>query len=290
MRYGMNSPIFGDYADVRLLAARAREAEDAGWDGFFVWDHVQWSGEDDGEPRRPAVDPWIALTAIALNTERVRIGPLVTPLPRRRPWKVARETVTLDNLSRGRLILGVGLGFPPGLEYGDFGEETADKVRAEKLDEGLEVLTGLWSSEGEPFRYDGRHYKISNAIMLPRPLQQPRIPVWVAGFWPGSKAPFRRAARWDGVVPILPGETPPEQGPDLVREMLAYIQQHRQSQSPFDLVVTGQTVGDGTEEDTRLVRAYAEAGATWWLEDVSHWRGSPSVVRERIRKGPPHIE
>src|SRR6476659_1898148 len=149
MRYCMNVPIFGEYADVRLLATMAQEAEAAGWDGFFVWDHIQWSGEEDGEPRQPAIDPWLALTAIALHTTHLRIGPLVTPLPRRRPWKVVRETVTLDHLSGGRLTLGVGLGFPPGLEYGDFGEDTDAKVRGEKLDEGLAVLTGLW--RGAPF-------------------------------------------------------------------------------------------------------------------------------------------
>ena len=121
MKFGMNVPIFGEYADVRLLAEMAVEAEASGWHGFWVWDHVQWSGESDGEPRQPTVDPGVALTMIAAGTRRIRFGPMVLPLARRRPWKVARELATLDHLSGGRLTVGVGLGAPPGLEFGDFG-------------------------------------------------------------------------------------------------------------------------------------------------------------------------
>ena len=285
MRYCVNVPIFGEYADVRVLAAMAREAEDAGWDGFFVWDHIQWSGEDDGAPRQPAIDPWVAITAIALNTERIRIGPLVTPLPRRRPWKVVRETVTLDHLSGGRLTLGVGLGFPPGLEFADFGEDPDAKVRAEKLDEGLDVVTGLW--RGEPFTYSGKHYRLHNATLLPTPVQQPRIPIWVAGVWPAFKAPFRRAARWDGVQPIFDMGLPPERIPDEVRQMVAYIRAHRPDDAPFDVVLGAETAGDGSAKDADLVQAYADAGVTWWMEAINHWRGPLSAMRERIRKGPP---
>ena len=169
MKYGMNVPIFGEYADVRLLADLAGEAEAAGWDGFWIWDHLQWSGEEDGEPRRPAVDPTVALALIAAGTTRVRFGPMITPLARRRPWKLARELTTLDHLSGGRLTLGVGLGGPPGLEFGDFGEETDARVRAGKLDEALEVLLGLWT--GQPFSYAGRHHRVTRAEMLPQPLQ-----------------------------------------------------------------------------------------------------------------------
>lgn len=288
MRYCVNVPIFGEYADARVLAAMAREAEDAGWDGFFVWDHIQWSGENDGEPRQPSVDPWLALAAIALATDRIKLGPMVTPVARRRPWKLARETVTLDHLSNGRLILGVGLGFPPGLEFTDFGEDGDAKVRAEKLDEGLDVLVGLWS--GEPFSYTGKHYTLTNAQLLPKPLQQPRIPIWVAGIWPKAKSPFRRAAQWDGIQPILADDVVPlDQFPAELANMIAYINTHRSHNHPFDVAAGAETAGDGSVADRQIVQAYADAGVTWWMEAISHWRGSLDQMRERIRRGPPSI-
>jgi alkanesulfonate monooxygenase SsuD/methylene tetrahydromethanopterin reductase-like flavin-dependent oxidoreductase (luciferase family) len=285
MRYCVNVPIFGQYADVRVLAAMAREAEYAGWDGFFVWDHLQWSGENDGEPRQPSIDPWITLAAIVLNTTHIKIGPMVTPVARRRPWKLAREAVTVDHLSNGRLILGVGLGFPAGLEFTDFGEDGDAKVRAEKLDEGLDVLVGLWS--GEPFSYNGKHYTLTNAQFLPKPMQQPCIPIWVAGEWPHARAPFRRAARWDGVQPGIDAD--PARTPAEIEAMCAYITQHRTSTTPFDVVVAGQTTGDGSMTDRQIVQAYADAGVTWWMEAVSHWRGPLDQMRQRIRQGPPRI-
>src|SRR5438067_4066679 len=194
MRYGVSMPNFADYGDVHTLVELAREAEAAGWDGFFLWEHmIFWR-----DLRVPIVDPWVALAAIAAGTERISLGPMVTPVARRRPWKLARETVSLDHLSRGRLILGVGLGDPADADFGVFGEETDAKVRARKLDEGLNVLAGLWG--GEPFSYRGEHYRVEETVFLPRPVQSPRIPVWVGGWWP-HKPPLRRAARWDGVFP-----------------------------------------------------------------------------------------
>src|SRR2546422_5919698 len=196
MRYGVYVPHFGPYADARVLADLASEAEDAGWDCFLLWDQVSKSTLTPTVD--PMVDPWIALAAITLRTRTIRLGTLVTPLPRRRPWMVARETVSLDHLSAGRLIFGVGSGGG----YFDFealGEASDAKTLAALLDEGLEVLTGLWS--GEPYHHEGIAYQIKEAQLLPRPLQSPRIPIWVAGMWP-AKAPLRRAARWDGVIPI----------------------------------------------------------------------------------------
>src|SRR5262249_11423353 len=192
MQYGIHRPPFGPYGDARVLAELAAEAEKAGWDGFFLWDDITTA------PPIPVGDTWVALTAIALGTKRLRLGPLVTPLPRRRPWKVARETVSLDHLSHGRLILGVGSGGSPD-EFDDLGEEVSAKARAAMLDEGLEVLAGLWSAA--PLHFEGTHYHVHGAQFLPRPLQTPRIPVWVAGGWPHT-APFRRASRWDGVFPL----------------------------------------------------------------------------------------
>jgi probable F420-dependent oxidoreductase len=282
----MNVPIFGEYADVRLLAELAAEAEAAGWDGFWVWDHVQWSGEDPGSPRQPAVDPIVALTLVAAATQRVRLGPMVMPLARRRPWKVARELTTLDHLSAGRLTLGVGLGAPPGLEFGDFGEETDGRVRAAKLDEGLDVLTGLWS--GEPFDYDGQHYRLTRAELLPRPAQDP-VPIWVGGEWPQHRAPFRRAARFDGVHPLLTS-VPPADQPAAIRDLVAYIRPFRRTDRPFDVAYGVETAGDGGDADREVVSRFAEAGVTWWMEPISQWRGPLAEIRGRIRRGPPTLE
>ena len=170
MHFGIHLPIFGPYGDALRLADLAAEAEEAGWDGFFLWDAVANA--------LPLVDPWVALTAIALNTKRIRLGPLVTPLSRRRPWKVARETVSLDHLSHGRLILGAGSGGDPE-EFDDLGEARDPKIRAAMLEEGLEVLINLWS--GKTFTFEGSYYHIQTAQFLPRPLQSPRIPIWVGG-------------------------------------------------------------------------------------------------------------
>jgi alkanesulfonate monooxygenase SsuD/methylene tetrahydromethanopterin reductase-like flavin-dependent oxidoreductase (luciferase family) len=283
VRFGMNVPIFGEYADPRLLAELAVEAEVAGWDGFWVWDHIQWSGEDDGEPRQPAVDPVVALTLIAAATQRVRFGPMVLPLARRRPWKVARELATLDHLSGGRLTVGVGLGAPAGLEYGDFGESTDAKVRAARLDEGLDVLTGLWT--GQPFDYAGEHHRVSRAELLPRPVQDP-VPIWVGGEWPASRAPFRRAARFAGVHPLL-SSVPITDQPAAIRDLLGYIGRFRSSKEPFAVAFGVDTVGDGSEADQDVVARFAAAGVTWWMEPISRWRGPLAEIRERIRRGPP---
>jgi alkanesulfonate monooxygenase SsuD/methylene tetrahydromethanopterin reductase-like flavin-dependent oxidoreductase (luciferase family) len=277
MRYAINLPAFGAFADVHALAALAQEAEVAGWDGFFIWDHLQ------AEAGVPVADPWIALTAIALKTERIRFGALVTPLPRRRPWKLAREAVTLDRLSGGRLIVGVGIGGDRWYrEYSTFGEPVDDKLHAAQLDEGLDVLAGLWS--GEPFSYEGQHYTIRDAQFLPPPLQSPLIPIWVAGIWP-NKAPMRRAARWDGVCPIVDGHMVQ---PEEVREMLAYIRQYRPADEPFDVVVGGYVDNRDPAEAAKVFKRYAEAGVTWWQEGfLGH--DTLDDVRERIRQGPPAV-
>lgn len=277
MRYAINLPPFGEFADVQALASLACEAEETGWDGFFLWDHLQ------AEPGTPVADPWMALTAIALKTERLRFGALVTPLPRRRPWKFARETATIDRLSGGRLIVGVGIGGDQWYhEYSTFGESTADKDHAAMLDEGLDVIAGLWS--GQPFRYEGRHYTVRDALFLPPPLQAPRIPVWVAGIWP-NKAPMRRAARWDGVCPIVEGHTIQ---PEEIRAMRAYIQHYRSAEAPFDVVVGGSVGNRDPVEAANLLKRYAEAGVTWWQEG---FLGNDTLndVRTRIHQGPPRF-
>ena len=226
----------------------------------------------------PVADAQVLLTALIIRTKRIKIGPIVTPLPRTLPWKVARETVSLDHLSQGRLVLGVGIGNDRGREYSAFGQSPDDKLHGEMLDESLEVLTKLWS--GEAFDFQGDHYTLNNACFAPTPLQKPRIPIWVAGVWPNKK-PFRRAARWDGVCPIMRDR---DLTPDDFREMLTYIQQYRELDSSFAVLASGRT--QGNEEDKAIVTPFAEAGVNWWQEGFD-WNNSLDQVRARIHKGPP---
>src|SRR3954469_971852 len=201
---------FEELSEPALMAELAAQAEARGWDGFFIWDHVAYR-----PPVRAIADPWITLSAIAIATERLRIGALVTPLPRRRPHQVARETATLDRLSGGRLVFGVGVGSESTEEFKPerFGEEGDMRKRAVLLDEGLERLCAYWEGEFEP-----------------RPVQQPRIPIWLAARWPNRK-PVQRALQWDGLFPIdLPG---PEALAELTREVRA-----ERSDDAFEIVVT----------------------------------------------------
>lgn len=280
MRYGLSLPNFGEHAYPRALAELAQEAEAAGWDGLFLWDHVIfWPGL-----AAPVFDPWVALAAVATVTSRIRVGAMVTPLARRRPWQVAREVSTLDHLSSGRVIVGVGLGDPVEADFARFGEETDARVRAERLDEGLEILTGLWS--GEQFSFSGRHFALRDVRFLPPPVQSPRPPVWVAAGWP-NRAPLRRAARWDGVFPIPRDFT---NGPELavqdIEQLAGVMAVERRDDSRFDIVVGGYTGGMTASVAAAHVDAYAAAGATWWME--SDGPETPlAVLRERVRTGPP---
>lgn len=276
MRFALNLAAFNALADARALADLAHEAEETGWDGFFLWDHLQT------ERGTPVADPWVALSAIAMTTERIRLGALVTPLPRRRPWKVARETATLDQLTEGRLIVGVGLGGDWWGEYSAFGEPADDKTHGAMLDEGLDVLAGLW--RGEPFSYQGAYYTVRDALFLPTPAQAPRIPIWVAGVWPRT-APLRRAARWDGICPIVNDGS---MQPDEVRQMLAIIRQQRPDDAPFDVALTGYVGKESPDNATELLRRYAEAGVTWWQEGFLP-TDTLDEVRARIRQGPPSL-
>ena len=249
MKFGIHLPNFGDAGDPRLLADLAADAEAAGWDGFFLWDHIL------GDPawRHPMVDPWISLAAVASATRIVRLGALVTAVPRRRPWHLARETATLDVLSGGRLVVGVGLGFPPEAEFKHFGEEGDSRIRARRLDEGLAILDGLWS--GESFAFEGEQYRMRETVFLPTPVQRPRPPVWVAVHWP-ARGPVRRAARWDGVFPEHPGGR--RLSPDEIAELLEQIREHRDDSGSFDAVVAGRSSGLADGE----LRAYEQAGLT----------------------------
>jgi len=247
MRSGLWLPLFEELADPRAVARLAAEAEEQGWDGIFVWDQLRWR-----EPIRQVADPWITLTAVATATEQVKLGPMVTPLPRRRPAKVARETSTLDQLSAGRLILGAGLGGDQFAgEFSKTGEQVDDRSRGEMLDEALEILTEAWS--GEAVNHRGKHYVIDDVQFLPRPVQRPGVPVWVAAF-PGNVKPLRRAARYDGFFPVnLASVEEFAQAVSTVRELRG------NKAAPFEIAAA---LPPGTD-----VAPYAKAGATWWMTE-----------------------
>jgi alkanesulfonate monooxygenase SsuD/methylene tetrahydromethanopterin reductase-like flavin-dependent oxidoreductase (luciferase family) len=265
IRSAIGLPLFDALADPAVVARLAAEAEEAGWHGVFVWDHVRWNA-----PIQQVADPWITMAAIATATERVRIGPMVTPLPRRRPVKVARETATLDRLSGGRLILGVGIGLDRFAgEFSKTGEQVDDRVRGEMLDEALEILAAAWS--GEPVHHHGTHYTVDDIQFLPRPVQQPGIPVWAAAF-PGNRKPLRRAARCDGLVPANVDH------PDQLAAAVATITALRGPASgPYDIAV-GLPIGVDPAP-------FAKAGATWWRPAFPPGV-SLDVVRGVLRDGP----
>jgi len=263
-------PPFDELADPGIVARLSAEAEEAGWHGVFVWDHVRWR-----EPVVDVADAWITLTAIATSTERIRLGPMVTPLARRRPVKVARETATLDRLSQGRLTLGVGLGSDRfGNEYSMTGEELDDRRRARMLDESLEILVAAWS--GEPVRHRGEHYTVDGMRFLPRPVQRPGVPVWVAGYY-GKAKPLRRAARHQGFFPV--NLEHPDQLAEVVADLaMLRTEIGRDVAEPYDVVAA---VPPGTDP-----APYAGAGGTWWMVEFPSESVSVDQVRGVIRDGP----
>jgi alkanesulfonate monooxygenase SsuD/methylene tetrahydromethanopterin reductase-like flavin-dependent oxidoreductase (luciferase family) len=258
---------------VHVQIPMARAAEAAGWDGIFTWDgiHVGDSME--------VHDPWVLMSAFAMATERVRIGAIIQPLARRRPWKVAREAVTLDHVSNGRFVLCVGLGTPDDSGFGRVGEPVDRRTRAEKLDEALEILTGLWS--GESFGFDGRHYRFPPMAFRPTPIQLPRIPIWVVGAWPSPRS-MGRAARFDGLLPHVLGDV--AWNPDTLRRMRDWIAQRR-GLDGYDIIVEGTTSATDAAAATQRLRPWADAGATWWIE--SNWDTDVAATRARIAAGPP---
>jgi probable F420-dependent oxidoreductase len=263
-------PLFDELADPMTVARLSAEAEAAGWHGVFVWDHVRWRA-----PVVDVADPWITLAAMATATETIRLGPLVTPLARRRPVKVAKETATLDRLSGGRLTLGVGLGSERfGSEFSITGEELDDRRRARMLDESLQVLTAAWS--GEPVNHQGEHYTVDGMRFLPRPVQRPGVPIWVGGY-PGRAKPLRRAARYQGFFPV--GLDSPDQLAEMVAAVTALRQQAgRDAAEPYDIVADLPPGHDPTP--------YAAAGATWWLVGPPWDAVTVDQVRGVLREGP----
>jgi alkanesulfonate monooxygenase SsuD/methylene tetrahydromethanopterin reductase-like flavin-dependent oxidoreductase (luciferase family) len=286
MRYCLNLPIGGPAADPRRLAELAALAEASGWDAVFVEDYVVYQNRQDV----PTFDPWVGLAAMALATSRVRLGTMVTPLARRRPWKLAREAVTLDHLSGGRLVLGAGVGDTADSTFAMFGEETDLRARAGMVDEALDVLAGLWS--GEPFAYEGRHYRVREVTYLPRPVQRPRIPIWIGGGYP-NPGPLRRAVRWDGAwlyraaAPGSTEDTGVALSPDEVRAVRRFADRARGG-AAFDLIAGGPARGDDWDRERAHVRACAMAGATWYGEWVPP--ADPSVMRAAVARGPLRID
>lgn len=276
MQYGFVIP----NGDVQTVAALAREIEEAGWDGAFYWDGIYVG------PDAPVYDPWVVMAAMALATERVRIGAMLTPLSRRRPWKVAREAVTLDHLSGGRLVMPVGLGAPE--SFGPFGEVTDRKERAALLDESLAILTGLWS--GQPFGFQGKHYRFPEVTFLPAPVQGGGIPLWVVGAW-GSERSMARVLRHDGIIPnkLTPDRTHAAITPDDIRAIRDYAAARRPAATPFAIIAEGTTPTGDPAAAAAQVRPFAEAGATWWIESPWTAPNGPDELRARIAQGPPRV-
>ena len=281
MRYGVI--ITGGDALEQLQLAR--DAEAAGWDGVFTWDGIHVS--DDIE----TYDPWALMAAMATATTRVTLGAIISPLSRRRPWKVAREATTVDRLSNGRLVLPVGLGAADDRAISGIRrppEAATRRERAERLDEALEILVGLWS--GAPFAYDGRHYAFDAMAFDPTPVQRPRIPIWVVGAWP-SDLSMARVLRYDGWLPYwLPKKDATEglarpDDPGQLREVVAWIGARR-SLDGFEIVMEGTTPADDAAAARDAVQRWSDAGATWWIE--SDWNTfDVEPQRRRILAGPP---
>jgi alkanesulfonate monooxygenase SsuD/methylene tetrahydromethanopterin reductase-like flavin-dependent oxidoreductase (luciferase family) len=274
MKYGFVMP----QGDARRAVDLAQEAEQAGWDGFFVWEPV-WG-----------VDAWVCLTAAAMVTTRIRLGTMLSPISRMRPWDLAGKTATLDNLSGGRVILSVGLGAVD-TGFAEFGEEIDRGKRAELVDEGLDILEGLW--KGQPFNYDGKHYHIRETKFqpAPSPLQKPRIPIWMVGVWPKMKS-MRRVLRCDGWIPSALNQegSMAQAGPEQIRTGLAWLKENQAGETPLDVIAEGVTAGLDAKKAADLVQPWAEAGATWWLEALWSAMDQPDgerMILERVRQGPP---
>jgi probable F420-dependent oxidoreductase len=273
MRYGIEVVNLGDLADPRPVLRLARAAESAGWEMLVLWDHLAfvWSVASGA--------PWITLAGVAAVTERLRLGTGVSPLPRYRPHLLAHELATLDQLSDGRVTLGVGLGGVE-QEFAAFGEPTDARHRASLLDECLEVITGMWS--GERLNHHGAHFHVDRVQLEPLPVQRPRIPIWVGGESPPA---LRRAARWDGwIVAGVEEQGGMSRTPEQMGRSVEYLRARRSSELPsLEVAITGYSAKD----DAALVREYAHAGVTWWLESLHLRRGSERQLLARIADGPP---
>ena len=290
LRRGLSVPCFAE--DPADLVELGIAAERAGLDGYFLWDHIVHADSGDGPP---VVDPWQVLAVVAARTSRIKLGTMITPVARRRPWKLAKEVTTLDLLSGGRVILGVGLGAPDS-EFSLFGEPTGTSHRAGLLDEGLDVLAGLWS--GQSFSHEGKHFKVGPVRFTPSPVQRPRIPIWVGGVLPSegplartarrvarmppARGPVARAARWDGFIPINPGRPGDRATVGQIAAVRDRIAGLRETTEDYDIAVWGEL--DSAGQVAGLLPGYRDAGATWWVESPGSGPGWLDAVRERLRE------
>lgn len=270
MRYGVSVPNFGSFADPIRLVRLAVVAEEAGWDGFFVWDHM---AVDDG---LETLDPWTILGVVAATTDRISLGPMVTPLPRRRPWVVARQATTVDHLSGGRLTLGVGIGNPPDEEFGRFGEPTDDRVRADMLDEALHVIQRMWS--GEAFTHRGEHYTVRESSFAPTPVRPQGIPIWVAATWP-NRRPLLRATRYQGAFPFKADMS--SWTTDDLGELVSFLSVRRGDLDGFDVVISGPF-----DQARSRSEEFGRAGVTWMLSTPG-MGDSIDDVEVQLANGPP---
>jgi alkanesulfonate monooxygenase SsuD/methylene tetrahydromethanopterin reductase-like flavin-dependent oxidoreductase (luciferase family) len=277
----MKVGIVGTFGSADEVIGLAVEAEEHGWDGFFTWDAIDLGFEG------LIWDPWALLAAAAVRTERITLGALVFALPRRRPWVVARQALTVDHLSGGRLVIPAGIGVPSDRAFaGVAGELTGTRERAELLDDHLAILDLAF--RGEKFSYDGHHHKVTDMQIHPRPVQRPRVPIWVVGAFPSERS-MGRAVKYDGVVPQLRGDRAMEHlGPAEVAEIAGWVRENRAHDAgPFEIVLQGVLPDDESEARDRLA-ALAEAGATWFIH--SAWEGPASTheaLTARIRRGVP---
>lgn len=289
VKHGVVLPQWKFGSDTDSMIDYAVAAEAAGWDGVFLADHLVFPpGDELTDPREAPdyegfSDPWIALAGIATNTSEITLGSWVTPIPRRQPWQLARNLATLDRLSDGRVLLGTGLG--RGTDYVPFGQSYDLVELGQRYDEALDVIDGLW--RGEPFSYDGDHYTIEDATLLPTPVQQPRIPIVVGGLWPHRK-PIQRGARWDGIVPHYPGDGIHPEGPDggadpedEVRAMLEYYRGLTDESGELLLPADPPHRTDGWLERCE------DLGATWVYTTNRDESGGWTLDRGRISRGPP---
>lgn len=275
MHRGLFLAPFGDLADPRRVADLAASAEGAGWEGLFLWDHIQ------ADPGTPVADPMVTLGAAAALTSSLRLGALVTPVARRRPWVLARQLASLDRLSGGRVIFGVGLGDDGWREFSAFGEPATPARRATALDEGLAIIRSMWT--GAPVRIAGTAYQVDSAPFLPRPLQNP-IPTWAACRWPHQR-PLRRAAALEGCFPIFGGGwPPPPPAPEQVAAVRARLLALGASPDA-DLVVTHASWAQHGRPREELA-GLEEAGATWWLEWLGPQGMSAAGIEALVAAGP----
>lgn len=281
--YGISLPTGQECGDPTFLVELAERAETTGWDGIFLEDYVCYSGD----PHSATCNVWTVLAAMAVRTNRLRLGTEVTPLTRRRPWNVAREAAAVDQLSNGRMILGVGLGdtgeaIGVDASFARFGEEGDARTRGEMLDEGLEIIAGLWA--GEAFTYTGRHYTVDDVIFAPRPVQRPRIPIWIGGGYPNPR-PTRRALRWDGSC--LYKETNGGPWEDMTPDDVGALREAAEGR-PFTIAVGGSGRRDDWEAERAHIASVAQAGATWWIEWVPP-ATRPEMI-EAVERGPLRID